>query len=331
MNPLRVLWCWPVRPSSLDETNGLAVEYFSGTQEDLTSSVSEAEAIVIRRGLTLDASVFAAAGQLQYVLRAGTNTANIDLEAARAHDVLVSATPMHIDMSVAEHAITLMLVLARNILQANRDVVDAGYEGLGLVPTPTSENFIATNWMGYDRVPTLFGRTLGLVGMGEIGTAVAGRARAFGMDVAYYKRSRLTRRVEESLGVRFADLGEIAETSDFVSLHVPDSDTTAHIVNAAFLRSMKSSAFLVNVSRGRLVDEAALIDALSGHRIAGAALDVFEQEPLPKESLLCTAPNVVLTPHIASGTDVTLDLDHLVGNLASVARGEMPNDVLLAG
>lgn len=330
MEPLRVLWCWPVRPTTQLTSGILEIDYFTGAQEELKSAVSKMDAVLLRRGLVLDSSVISAASHLRYILRAGTNTANIDLGAAHEHGILVSATPMHIDISVAEHAIGLMLALARDIVDAHRDVVDAQYQRIGLQPAQTTENSVATNWMGYTHIPSLFGRTLGLVGLGEIGTSVAVRAQAFGMDIAYYRRSRLTPGAEGSRGVRFAPIADLAANSDFVSLHVPETADTAHIIDEAFLRSMRPSAFLVNVSRGHLVDEGALVHALSEHWIAGAGLDVFEQEPLPRDSPLRTAQNVILTPHIGSGTDVGLDLERLVGNLLRVAHRESPNDVLLA-
>ena len=166
------------------------------------------------------------------------------------------------------------------------------------------------------------------MGFGEIGSAVASRARAFGMDIIYHRRSRLNEDAEQALGIRYASLPELTRTSDVVSLHIPDSPETTQIVNAEFLRSMRPSAFLVNVSRGRLVDEIALARSLREHWIAGAGLDVFDQEPLPASSPLLTLPNVILTPHIASGTDQAQDLERLVGNLQLVAQGQIPRDLV---
>jgi phosphoglycerate dehydrogenase-like enzyme len=326
--PLRVLWCWGMRPHHRQLLEALEVEYFSGGQADLAAAVSRADAILIRRGLVLDAGVLAAAPRLRYIIRAGTNTGNVDLGFAAERGLTVSATPMHIDVAVAEHALGLMLALTRGTVRAHDDVVEARYRVLGLTPELTSESSMATNWMGYERIPTLFGRRLGLVGLGEIGSAVASRARAFGMKVIYYQRRRLGPDDERARGVQYSSLVELCAASDFVSLHVPDTPETVHLMDAAHLSLMASTSYLVNVSRGRVVDETALAQALQDGRIAGAGLDVFECEPLPVDSALLRTPNVILTPHIASGTDIEQDIDRLIRNLGLVALGHAPEDIV---
>jgi phosphoglycerate dehydrogenase-like enzyme len=327
--PLQVLWCWPVRPTDPMLMDGLEIEYFSGTQSDLPAAASRADAILVRRGLAVDASVLAGATRLRYILRAGTNTGNIDLPTARARGLMVSATPMHIDASVAEHAIGLMLALAHVMVRAHDDVVQGRYRELHLTPEVSTETSVATNWMGYPRIPTLFGRRLGVVGLGEIGSAVAARARAFGMQITYHRRDRLAPHDELARGLRFASLVDLCSTSDFISLHVPDTHETVHLIDRARIASMAPTTYLVNVSRGRVVDEVALARALRAHRIAGAGLDVFEREPLPADSPLLGAPNVILTPHIASGTDLDLDVGRLLDNLRQVADGQLPQDLVV--
>lgn len=327
MEPLRVLWCWPILPEHVP-TETLEVRPFSGRQEGLAHALADVDAVLVRRGLRIDSDALAAGRRLRLVLRAGTNTSNIDLASAAEHGVRVATIRMHIDMSVAEHALALMLAVARRLPSADRDVREGAYRRLRLTPAPTSETVMATNWMGYVDLPTLFGRTLGIVGLGEIGSAVAERAAAFGMTVLYAQRRRADASVEARGGARYVPLSELCRESDFVSLHVPDTTETHHLVNSAFLQAMKPTAFLINVSRGGVVDEASLVQALTAGSIAGAALDVYSDEPLPSESPLASAPHTVLTPHIASGSDVGRDAARLVAHLVEFAQGAPAGSVV---
>lgn len=274
----------------------------------------------MRRGYVLDARLLERATSLTLIQRAGTNVSNIDIKAAAARGIHVATLPMHIDIAVAEHALTLMLGLARRVTEADEAVRSGAYRKLGLRPLKTDENTIVTNWMGYTSIPTLFGRTLGIIGFGEIGQMLAARATGLGMHVLYYQRSKLA--AESSAAARYADLEKLITESDFISLHVPLTADTYRLVDDDFLRKMQPTAFLVNVSRGPVVDEAALRKALVAGRIAGAGLDVFSTEPLSAESDLLTAPNLLLSPHTASGTDISLDLAALLENVAQGMLGD---------
>ncbi len=185
-------------------------------------------------------------------------------------------------------------------------------------------------WRGNDiagvRLYEIYGRTLGIVGLGTIGKKVARLAKAFGLTVQYYDLVRLTEDQADSLGVRFRLLNELLRTSDIVSLHVPLTPMTRHMIGARELKLMKPSAYLINTCRGPVVDEPALYKALSNRAIAGAGLDVFDQEPPPASNPLFALDNVVLTPHFAGPTwdNQYSRFRNAFDNVQRVARGEKP-------
>jgi D-3-phosphoglycerate dehydrogenase len=331
---MRLLWCWGIEPPELFgslHADGIEVVSFTGTQTDLARTLADGgfQAVLVRRGLYIDRSVLAAAPTLKFVQRAGRTTRSIDTQACQDCGVAVAATAMHIDVAVAEHALALMLALRRQLIRADQDVRAATYRELALTPEPTTESRFSTNWTQLAALPTLYRRRLGIVGLGEIGTALAERARAFGMDIVYHQRHQADAATERRLDAKFVDLAELAEMADVVSLHVPHTESTEGLVDADFLRRMRPSSILINVSRGALVDEEALVCALRDRRIAGAGLDVFEREPLGEDSPLISAPNTILTPHIASGTDIALDVARLQANLLAYRHGETVRDLVV--
>ena len=214
----------------------------------------------------------------------------------------VSVLPHRGAIAVAEQTLALMLGLYRKLVPGHLGTRDAEYRGLGVEPVRTTERKIAFNWLSYPDVWQLHGRTLGLVGLGDIALEVARRARAFDMDIVYHKRKPLPREHEEMVGARFRPLPELLAESDVVSLHAPHTDQTERMIDAAALGVMKPTAILVNTARGGLVDEDALVDALRDGGIAGAGLDAFVEEPLPAGHPLAGAPNVLLSPHVGGGT-----------------------------
>ena len=318
----RVLWCWPILPSQMGTRIPPDIEIvpFGGAQGELGRAALDVSAVLVRRGYQIDQAVIEQTGSLEFVQRAGTNCQNIDLRAARVAGVRVAAWPMHIDVSVAEHALLMMLGLARKVIEGDRAVRSGAYHDLGLTPVQTDESTTATNWMGYPAIPTLFGRTLGVVGFGEIGQLLAIRAASLGMRVLYSQRRPLAS-PNGTVAATYVALDDLLAQSDFVSLHVPLTVETTGLVNAAFLGKMQRSAFLVNASRGPVIDEQSLVLALAQGQIAGAGLDVFGWEPLQPDSPLATAPNTLLSPHVASGTDIGTDLAGLIGNIARALQG----------
>jgi lactate dehydrogenase-like 2-hydroxyacid dehydrogenase len=223
---------------------------------------------------------------------------------------MVTNTPGVLTDATADLTFGLLLALTRRIGEGER-LLRAG--------TPWSFH------LGFLLGAGLQGKTLGIVGLGQIGQAVARRALVFGMRIVYTGRSRAAADVEETLGARHLPMDELLESADVVTLHCPLTPETRHLINARTLRAMKPDAFLVNTTRGPVVDEPALADALANGVIAGAALDVFEKEPEVEPRLL-TMENVVVTPHLGSATVETRTEMALLAahNVASVLAGNGP-------
>lgn len=226
----------------------------------------------------------------------------VELEAARARGVPVALMPQRGCIAVAEQALLLMLGLSKKVVQAHAATAGGAYRERGVEPIRTEERRHRFQWMQLPGIFELNGRSLGLVGFGEIATEVARRARAFGMDVVYWSRRRLPADIEAEEGVHFRDLPDLLAVSDFVSLHVPLTAETERLIDAQALAGMKPEAFLVNTCRGGVVDEDALVETLSSGRIAGAGLDVFLYEPVPHDHPLLRLDNVLLAPHLGGGS-----------------------------
>jgi lactate dehydrogenase-like 2-hydroxyacid dehydrogenase len=230
--------------------------------------------------------LFEARPALQMVAQYAVGVDNIDLDAAKAHDVAVTHTPGVLTDATADMTWALLLAAARHVPVADQYVRDGRFE-----------RWETTLLLGTE----LARKTLGIVGLGRIGAAVARRALGFGMEVVYHNRSRANPTVERQASARYVGFDELLETSDVVSLHCPHNEDSYHLIDAAALDTMKSSALLVNTARGPVVDEAALVEALASGDIAGAGLDVFEEEPDVHPGLL-DQDRVVLAPHLGSAT-----------------------------
>ena len=257
------------------------------SREELLKRVSGADAIVSLLTEKIDDELLAAAGtQLKSVSNVAVGYNNIDVPSCKARSVLVTNTPGVLTEATADIAMSLILMTTRRLAEGER-VIRAQQPW---------------QWgMFYMLGSSIQGRQLGIVGMGQIGAAVARRARAFGMTIAYTKRTPLDAATHKELDAKHVELDELLATSDVVSLHCPYSPETHHFMNATQLAKMKSSAYLINTARGPVVDEAALADALQRNVIAGAGLDVFEKEPVVHEGLL-GLDNAVLIPHLGSAT-----------------------------
>ena len=289
---------------------------------ELAAAATGVDALVTGKR-RIGGDLIGATDALRLVLVQGRAPWAVDWDAAAAAGVPVSILPHRGAIAVAEQTVALMLGVYRKLVPGHLGTAAAVYRDLGVEPVRTTERKIAFNWLRYDDVRQLHGRTLGLVGLGDIGIEVARRAQAFDMEVVYVKRARLPRRYEEMAGVRYLPLRELLAESDVVSLHAPHTEETGGMIGAAAFQLMKPSAILVNTARGGLVDEPALADALRRGRIAGAGLDVFVEEPLPADSPLIGAPNVLLSPHVGGGTgggQVGMVRD-MVANLVAVAGG----------
>lgn len=251
------------------------------TPDTLVANAGDADVLWVAWKPYVDAAILEALPRVRLVVRWGIGYEQIDTTAATRLGVAVANAPTYGTEDVAEHAITLLLALERRLVFHASDMQRGGW-------TPPEPGTIRR----------VSGRTLGLLGVGRIGAALARRAKALGLDVVGYD---LVRSPEElaALGVEAVPLEVLAERSDYVSVHVPHTPQTEGIVNRAFLDRMAPTSFLINTSRGRVVDEADLTEALAEGRIAGAGLDVFVEEPLDPASPLRALPNVILTPHYA--------------------------------
>lgn len=257
------------------------------TGEELLAGISGVDAILSLLTDKIDGDVMDAAGpQLKVISNYAVGFDNIDVEAATERGIVVTNTPSdEVNEAVAEHTWALILALARRIVEADEATKHGAYRGW------EPDIFLGTN---------LIGKTLGIVGMGRIGSMVARRAAGYKMNVLYNKRTP-DPEAEQSLGVRFASLDDLLAQSDFISLHVPLTPETRHMINKDAFVKVKKGAYLVNTARGSIVEERDLVEALDSAQIAGAALDVFDNEPDISPELMANQ-KVIMTPHIASAT-----------------------------
>lgn len=247
-----------------------------------------ADVLVSMVGDPIGADLLDAAPRLKLVVNCGVGFNNIDLEEATKRGVLAANTPGVVTAPTAECAMALLLAVSRRVAEADA-YVRAG------------------KWKGW--TPTLLegrgleGRVLGVVGLGRIGGAVARMAGAFGMKVRYWSRSRKRPSAEKALGVSYRSFRGLLREADFLSVHAPLNDETRHLIGAAAFARMKRGAVVINTSRGGVLDEGALVDALRSGHLGGAGLDVFEREPAPRPALL-RMRNVVMLPHLGTNTDL---------------------------
>jgi phosphoglycerate dehydrogenase-like enzyme len=274
-------------------------------------ALANAECLVGFGDGTMDDAFYKRAPKLRLVQLLSAGYDRIDIEAARRAKVAVCNNGGANSTAVSEHAIMLMLAVSRSLMWQHANVSGGRWRGNNASETKLYE---------------MYGKTLGIVGLGTIGKKTAKLARAFGMRVQYYDTVRLSEEHAEQIGVRFALLEELLKSSDIVSLHVPLLAETRHMIDADRLRLMKPSAYLINTCRGPVVDETALVEALTNGTIAGAGLDVFEQEPPPPNNPLFPLPNVVLTAHFAGPTWDTQysRFRNAFDNCQRVARGDKP-------
>ncbi|UZX04047.1 D-glycerate dehydrogenase [Arthrobacter sp. CDRTa11] len=291
------------------------VDAWSGPEsigrEELLRRVAGADAVVSLLTERIDAELLDAAGpQLKVVANVAVGYDNIDVPACTERGIVATNTPGVLTEATADIALGLILAATRRLGEGER-LIRSGQ---------------AWKWgMFFLLGSSLQGKTLGVVGMGGIGQATARRAKAFGMEIVYQSRSEIDPGIAAELGARRVELDELLAISDIVSLHCPYGPATHHLIGAEQLAAMKSSAYLVNTARGPIVDEAALASALRDGQIAGAGLDVFENEPSVHPGLL-ELENVVLVPHLGSATVETRTAMAMLAadNALAVLCGERP-------
>lgn len=289
------------------------------TRDELAAAMADCDVFVPTVTDRIDADLIAAApARLKLIANYGAGVNHIDMAAAAAKGIIVTNTPGVFTDDTADLTMALILSVPRRLSEGEKMMRAGQWDG-----------WRPSGMLGH----RVGGKTLGIVGFGRIGEAVAARARAFGMDILYTKRKRLPLSVEAELGIAFEpELDRLMAKSDIVSLHCPLTHETAGMISAQRIAMMKAEAYLINSSRGELVDEAALIEALEDGRIAGAGLDVYAHEPAVDPRLL-QLRNIVLLPHMGSATFEGREAsgDRVIANIRIWADGHRPPDQVFDG
>ncbi len=269
----------------LAATEGIEVTFEPGLSEsELVKKIGDYEALIVRSATKVTPAIILAAHKLRVIGRAGVGVDNVDIDAATKRGIIVMNTPGGNTISTAEHAFSLMVSVARHIPQAHASM--------------TAGRWDRKKFEGVE----LCGKVLAVLGMGRIGTEFARRAIAFGMRVVAYDPYLSASRARSLQVELFDDLDEALAQADFITLHMPLTNETRHMLDAKRIAKLKPGVRIVNCARGGLIDESALLAALESGHVAGAALDVYEQEPPPADSPLRSSPNLVLTPHLGAST-----------------------------
>jgi len=286
-------------------------EMFS--RDEILNYLPDCHAVVSIFTQAFDAEMIKAAPYLELIANYGVGYNNIDLEEAKKRNIKVTNTPNPVTEPTAEHTLALMLSVARRISELDRKIRKNKIEW-GVMKNLGS---------GLQK------KTLGIVGMGRIGQVVARMSDAFGMKIIYFSRSSLSPIKESQLLATRVSFHELLQRADFVSLHVPLTNETKHLISVEELNLMKPSAYLINTARGAVVDEVALVDALKNNKIKGAGLDVFENEPSITEELK-TFDNVVLSPHVGTGTyETRVEIGReVVDNIIAYFKGKTPPNLV---
>jgi glyoxylate reductase len=282
---------------------------------DLVDRAGKSQAMISYLTDKIDATVIDAGGEhLKIIANYGAGFNNIDFAHAQKKNIWVSNTPGVLHETTADLTWAMMLGMARRIVESDRFTREGKFHG-----------WQADMFLGGD----VHGKTLGVIGCGEIGAAVARRALGFDMRVLYHQRKRLPEAEEKRLNARFVSLDELLKESDFVTLHVPLTDATKHMIGRDQLTMMKPTAYLIHAARGKVVDDKALVEALKRKQIAGAALDVFENEPALTEGMT-DLDNLIVLPHIGSASVATRDTMALlvVDNVFDALDGKTPRTLI---
>jgi phosphoglycerate dehydrogenase-like enzyme len=300
------------------ELEDVSIVAYKGTQKsDLIQAVSDADVIIgdYTNNVAMDADVMRAAKRCVFVQQPSTGYQHIDADAAAREGIPVANTAGTNTFAVAEHAIMLILACLRKLLLADEKTKRAEW---------------AQDEMPLYGTFELWGKTLGIIGMGRIGREVAKRAKPFGPQMIYYDVARLSPDMERSLDLTYRSLDAVIAQSDVITIHAPLSPQTENLINGERIAKMKPSVIIINVSRGAVVDEAALAKALKEKRIQGAGLDVFAEEPISASNPLLDAPNVILTPHIAGATNESRAriIDMTIDNVVATLRGQAPINIV---
>lgn len=288
MKTLKILVSDPLSPEGLEilkKNKDFTVDVRTGLKPDeLKEIIKDYEVLLVRSGTKVSSDIISVAAKLKYIGRAGVGLDNVDLNAATEKGIIVMNTPGGNTISTAEHTLSMLLALSRNIPQANAS-------------TKKGE-WLRNKFMGVE----LYNKTLGVIGLGRIGKEVAKRAQAFGMKILAYDPF-LSQEVAKAMDIEVVELEELLKEADYLTVHTPLTDETRHLISDKEFALMKKECRVINCARGGIIDEAALVRAIKDGKISGAALDVFEQEPIDKASELLKLDNVVLTCHLGASTE----------------------------
>jgi len=280
------------------------------SEDELAEKVKDAEGLIVRSKPKVTRKVIENGKKLRVIARAGVGVDNIDVAAATEKGIIVVNAPEATTTTVAEHTFALLLALARKIPQADASTKSGKWE--------------KSRFMGTE----VRGKTIGIIGLGRIGSRVAEFAKAFGMSVLAYD-PYISEERAGSLGIKLSELDRLIKTSDYITIHVPKTEKTSKLIGDKELKMMKKTACIINCARGGIVDEKALYSALSNHQIAAAALDVFESEP-PKDSPLLRLENVIVTPHLGASTEEAQKSAGFIvmQDVLAVLENRMPKNVV---
>jgi phosphoglycerate dehydrogenase-like enzyme len=303
--------------------------YVGQGEEALAGLVPEADVVYIYQHQLTD-KMIRSAPSLRFIQKHGLNCKNIAVEAATERNIPVATIPLLRNATVAEHAMALLLACARKVVAGHRAVETAVYEEMGITPIRTAQREYRGNWAKIEGMSEVKDTSIGIIGLGDIGMDIAKRAHAFDMEILYHQRQRHSEDVEHRFAARYLPFEELLGTVDYLVLVLPHTPESERLIGAEEFARMKPSATLVNVARGGIVDQDALIEALRSGQIAMAGLDVFREEPLPSSSPLPSLPNVVLTPHLGGGSQRSRAVDRpaALANILRFLRGETPRGVI---
>jgi len=318
MNGFTVVVTEPIHEAGIELLRREGVKVISlppGSDIDSLREVSpEADALITRGSIKVTREIMASSQRLRAVGVHGIGCDHVDLEAAKELGKVVLNTPRALTETVAEMAIALMLSLTRRIVSADKAVRTGQW----------------SRKYGDLKGMEIKGKTVGIVGLGKIGTAAARRLKPFDVELVYYSRTRRGD-VEEELGLEWVSLEDLLRRSDIISLHVPHTPETYHLLSSEEFEIMKDGVYIVNTARGKIIDQKALVEALKAGKVAGAALDVFEVEPLEPEDSLALMDNVVLTPHLGASSEEAMMrmATQVAEGVLKVLRGEAPDHPVL--
>lgn len=297
---------------------GITISEYTGdaliTKKELLAAVPDVDVLITALSTQVDQEIIDAAPKLKLIANYGAGFNNIDSAYAKTKNIYVTNTPFVSTDSTAELAVGLILSVSRRLAEGDRLMQSKGFDG-----------WAPLFFLGHQ----VSHKTLGIIGMGQIGQGVAKRLKGFDMEILYTQREPLSAKTEAELGAKFVSFEEVVAKADYLTLHLPFTPKTKHLINADTFKQMKPTSYLINAARGPIIDEAALADAIANKEIAGAALDVYENEPEVYPALK-HLDNVVLEPHIGNATiEARDDMATIVAeNTIALAKGELPKYIV---